>query len=162
MASRENYFGKAQILQFIEEAKELVTLYDKENERKPKGHYDYKSVDEVALRLLESSEGIFLTGIKLDGDNITLYGNVGSICEGKTGDGKMIWDVTYAAPTTVTYCLENFRGTTIARFAKTLCGVLARRKASRGELSKFMMPTVPAFAGRTKREVSPYTGLPPA
>ena len=140
------HLDKNRVLGFIEDAKGLIKGYDRENELHPNTHYDYGSVDEVALNLMEREHDFILIGVTLRGDDIHLHGRPGRVLP----DGSM-----YAYPSTITYVLQDFTGTTIARFAHTLCDVLCSRANSENDALRQLMMS-PSYARRTRKELQAY------
>ena len=145
----ETHLDKERLLEFIETAKELAGYYDAENGKSPRTPYHYGSVDAIALRLFEQSEGFVAIGITLRGNNVNIHGRRGYL----SADG-----ILAVTPNTITYALEDFKGTTVARFVTSLCDVLTTR-ATNGhiELREIMVPKVLGYARRTREEVRRYT-----
>jgi len=163
MVDKAHTLGKGRVLDLLEEAKELVPLYDRENNRNPRHSYDYRaidgseggSVDEsetidlIALRLLERRGHFVTTGIKLNGDKVKIFGRTSY----PGSDSFIVLDEE-----TVEYAIPGFEhGTTISRFVKTICEVVSKRADSNSpELQQAMMPNAKAYARRTKQEIEPY------
>jgi len=144
----DNRVDKSRLLEVIGEARELVRRYDAENAKSPRTRYDYGSVDAVALRLLEQQEGFITVGVTLRGNNVNVHGHRGYLA----ASGVLIADSQ-----TVTYRLEDFRGTTVARFAHSLCDVLVQRATNGNpDLKELIQSNIAAYAKRTQEEVKQY------
>jgi len=142
------YLKKQQVLALLKEARELIPFYDRENQRHPESHYDYGTVDDVALHLLESRDKVIITGIKLNGEKITV--------SAQEGYANSRGELLYVGPGTKTYFLEGFKdSTTVARFANSISQVMDRRANSKTELSTIVTANMSGHARRTQRELRP-------
>lgn len=134
------YIDKKQLLGYLEEAKGIIKYYEKE------GHQGWGSVDEVALRLIESAHSVFFTGIKLNGQDLTLHAREGRL----DSRGQIEWK----GPFSYTYVLKDFRGgTTISRFADSICEILFGRFKN-PELAQMGNPG--SYVTRTRRAIAPH------
>ncbi len=129
MASTDNYMGKDTIRHLILEAREMIRWYVAENARNPSGRYEYGTPDWVAIRLFERASGIFFTGCKLDGKNAILYAQKGGITDRNR--------LEYALAGSEVLKLEGIEGTTVSRFARSICELVEERR-SNPELAKFL------------------------
>ena len=151
MVNIHKTISKDDLLEFIREAKILVGKYNKENSANPKYFFNYGCVDDVVLRLLEHKDGFVTTGVKLygrDGRNIKMYGRSGHLA----ADGTL-----YAFLDSVSYTLVDYTGTTVSRFARSLCNIIARRSANGNpDLREIMNPQGNVVA-KTRNVVEPYS-----
>jgi len=141
-ASRSIQIDKETIVGRLKEAKKLIPYYEK------CGYKDYGSADEVALKSIEKDYDLFITAIKLNGNDITLHAREGRLSHSDS--------LQWLGPDNYTMILQGFRnGTTVSRFTETVCDVLEKR-AKNPELSPYMMGNLGAYTNRTKREVQPH------
>ena len=142
------YIGKKHVLMLLQEARELIPFYDRENRKHPEWHHDYGTVDDVALHLLESREGVIITGIKLNGEKITLSAQEGLA----NSKGELL----YVGSGTKTYFLDGFKeSTTVARFANSISQVMDRRANSKTDLSTICTGNMSGHARRTQKALQP-------
>ncbi len=147
-ASNSVYIEKKDILKLLDRADEIIPYYERENRRNPAGKFDYGSRDEVALRLLESDYGVFVTGIKLRGDDIVLSSREGHLLSNEAPE--------YVGLNSFNIRLPVFKdSTTISRFADSVQAVLKRRAGKGSDLACLMMAGVEEFASRTKSKLQP-------
>ena len=144
MSAKQNHIGKDEILQLLQQTQEIIPFYERSGFN---FRAYYPAVDQLALRLFEQREGVIVNGVTLRGDNINVHCVVGSL---STYDTEL-----WVGTETRTYVLENFRATTVARFAESICDVLTRR-ANNGLSGVMMDPNVGSYVTRTRKEVRPY------
>src|SRR3989338_5906577 len=138
----EEHLDKEKLLRLLDEAKELKVFYHKG------GFFDYGSIDEIALRLLERRETFVTIGIKARGNQAKIYGR---ICY----PGSENFIATDSQ--TMEYVLDGIKGTTIARFVYTICEVVTRRvNNGNEELRAIMIPNAKALSNETMRYISLY------
>ena len=144
--------GKENIVDLLSDARELRNKYGiKENEYPNTFTYfgnRYRNLDQLAWEMFERKEGFITTGIKLDRDDIRIYGRIAMI----SSDGYV-----FADNETVTYRLINFiEGTTVSTLASEICNVVwDRAKNGNGDIKNLMVGNLNQVA-HTKQVVGNY------
>ncbi len=142
----EMHLDKEKLLELLDESKELKALYDTANRNG--APYNYGSVDEIALRLLERREFFVTIGIKAHHKSAKIYGRV---CY-PGSDGFIVTDGQ-----TVEYVLDGIQGTTIARFVRSICDIINHRvNNGNPEQKEMMIFNAKAYSNRTREHIAPY------
>ena len=144
--------GKENIVDLLSNARELRDKYGIVEKKYPNTFTyfgrKYKNLDQLAWDMFERKEGFITTGIKLDGDDIRIYGRIAMI----SSDGYV-----FADNETVTYRLINFiKGTTVSTLASEICNVVwDRAKNGNGDIKNLMAANINQVA-HTKKVVGDY------
>ena len=142
----EMHLDKKKLRELLNEANELKALYDEANRNGT--HYNYGSVDEIALRLLERREFFVTIDIKAHYHSAKIYGRV---CY-PGSDSFIALDGQ-----TVEYVLDGIQGTTIARFVRNVCDIINQRvNNGNSELKEIMASNAKAHSNRTREYIKPY------
>ncbi len=143
--------AKARVLELLDEARTLKGLYDAENRRHPETRYNYGgSVDAIAWRLLEKQDRVVFVGVRPYGRDV----HARAVC-GYFGNAGNYLDLDPERGTR-TYVLKDFSGTTVSRFAASLCKVLEERVGNEALRGHLEATRTRAEASRTRMEVEPY------
>ena len=140
--------GRDEVRAMLADARNLQAHYDAANKANPKGHYNYGSVDEIALRMLEREGGFVTIGVKLhgaSGEDVKLQGRSGFLMP----DGTAI-------PTngTVDYLLKGYDRASVRGFIEAVCDVVDNRvDHGSSEVRAMMVSNAKAYTNRTRTEI---------